>query len=91
MAENNENDREFNLRETELFDRRTVERHISRGLTTRDAYAEHLESLEDCAHLAQESDVFFTYTGDAPEQEVIITPEMVAARVAANQPSADNG
>ena len=39
MAENNENDREFNLRETVLFDRRTVERHLP-GLDPQ-AYAEH--------------------------------------------------
>ncbi len=73
---------EFKLRETEIFDIRTVDRHIERGLTTRADYDAQLEALEDCAHLARPSNVHFIYNGRAPEQEVIVTPEMVSARIA---------
>lgn len=73
---------EFKLRETELFDIRTVDRHIERELTTRADYQAQLDALEDCAHLARPSNVHFIYNGKAPEQEIIVTSEMVSARVA---------
>jgi hypothetical protein len=81
---------EFKLRETELFDIRTVNRHIASGLVGQDAYDERLSELEDCADNAVESTVHFVYSRDAPEQEVIITAEMLAAqRSAANREAAE--
>jgi hypothetical protein len=74
--------REFNLRDFEPFDTRTVQRHIKRGVVEGAAYEKHLEEIEDCSFNAVESGVYFVYSKDGPEQEVIITPEMVAARQA---------
>jgi len=71
---------EFKLRETEYLDIRTVQRHIDRGLVTQEAYDASLEELEDCADNAVDSNVHFVFSSNAPEQEVIITPEMLAAR-----------
>lgn len=76
---------EFKLRETEYFDIRTVERHISRGLVTQESYNASLEELEDCSDNAIQSNVHFVYSANAPEQEVIITPEMLAAKQAAEE------
>ena len=75
---------EFKLRETEYLDIRTVERHIERGLVTQDVYDSSLEQLDDCGDNAVESNVYFVYSSNAPEQEVIITPEMLAARKQTN-------
>ncbi len=76
---------EFKLRETEYFDIRTVERHIHRGLVTQEAYDASLEELEDCSANAVESNVYFVYSDNAPEQEVILTAEMLAAKQAAEE------
>lgn len=74
--------RVFDLRDYEPFDTRTVNRHIARGVVEQAAYDKHLEEIEDCAFNAVESGVYFVYSENGPEQEVIITPEMVAAKQA---------
>jgi hypothetical protein len=41
------------------FDSRIVERNLARKVVSRDEYQAHLDALEDCAHLADESDIDF--------------------------------
>jgi hypothetical protein len=41
--------REEEVKDVRLFDLRTVERNIKRGLITRKEYERHLKSLEDAA------------------------------------------
>jgi hypothetical protein len=41
--------RDQDLRNARLFDRRTVERNIKKGLVTRKDYEKHLKALEDVA------------------------------------------
>lgn len=41
------------------FDTRTVRHNIRRGVTTHAAYTEHLESLEDCAEMCEETETRF--------------------------------
>lgn len=42
-----------------LFDRRTVERNIDKGLITREEYNEYLESLQDKADNAESMEAEF--------------------------------
>ena len=59
-----------------LFDSRTVERHISEGTVTREDYAAWLESLPDDADQADESAIVMTLhtrsrrsASDGPDEE----------------------
>ena len=45
--------------ESNLFDVRLVEHHIRRGTTSQADYQAHLDSLEDCAEMAVETEVKF--------------------------------
>ena len=49
-----------------LFDIRLVERHISKGLTTREAYEQYLEKLGDSQELGEHMKVEYPA---APTQE----------------------
>ena len=46
----------------ELFDIRTVDRNVKRGLVTGEAHQAFLEGLEDCADLAEEAETMFAHT-----------------------------
>jgi hypothetical protein len=46
----------------ELFDIRTVNRNVRRGLVSEDAHKAFLEGLEDCADLADEAETVFSHT-----------------------------
>ena len=45
-----------------LFDARVVERHIERGLVTREDYEKWLASLEDVSELAEECQTRFVHS-----------------------------
>jgi len=44
------------MSENKLMDVRTVERNIKAGKVTKEEYAKYIESLEDCADLADETE-----------------------------------
>ena len=50
--------------EPKLVDVRTVKRNIVRGLLSAADYQQYLDGLEDCAELAETSEVVFTYSSD---------------------------
>jgi hypothetical protein len=52
-----------------LFDKRTVKRNISPGLTTDKEHQEFIDSLEDCAEHAVECETRFVSTNDRFEEE----------------------
>jgi hypothetical protein len=62
-----------------LFDARTAERNISRGLITREEYEAFLGEAEDCSDNAIDVHTRFTYSQGAPEQEIIVTKDEVRA------------
>jgi hypothetical protein len=55
---------------TRLYDRRTVERNIKKGLITRKDYEKHLKSLDDVA----DKGVVGAADGDAPDADDAATP-----------------
>jgi len=55
------------------FDARTAERNISRGLITREEYDAFVGAADDCADNAIDVATRFTYSKNAPEQEVVVT------------------
>ena len=52
-----------------LFDQRVVTRYIRSGLVSKDDYQAHLDSLEDCAELAEDCETQFSYHLPAGEDE----------------------
>jgi hypothetical protein len=53
----------------ELFDLRTVERNLSRGLVSKKAHKAFLDGLEDCADLGEEAETVFAHTIKDEEDE----------------------
>ena len=51
------------------FDSRIVQRNLARNVVTRDAYKAHVSELEDCSHLANESEVEFVASPRKEETE----------------------
>lgn len=52
-----------------LYDLRTRERNLKRGLITQGEIDARMGELEDCAEHAVEAETRFVYSGTAPEQE----------------------
>jgi len=82
------------------FDARTAERNISRGLITREEYDAFIGAADDCADNAIEVATRFTYSQNAPEQEVVVTGDdlrtiaeehaaMHRARIGVPEPAAE--
>ena len=51
------------------FDSRIVQRNLARKVISRDEYKAHVDKLEDCAHLADESEVEFVSSPRKDETE----------------------
>ena len=51
------------------FDSRIVQRHLARKVITREEYKTHIDALEDCSHLAEESEVEFVSSPRKEETE----------------------
>jgi hypothetical protein len=51
------------------FDSRIVQRHLARKVVTRDEYKAHMSKLDDCGHLADESEVDFVASPRKDETE----------------------
>jgi len=51
------------------FDSRIVQRHLARKVVSRDEYKAHVDELEDCSHLANESEVDFVASPRKDETE----------------------
>ena len=51
------------------FDTRIVQRHLARKVITRDEYKSHVDALEDCSQLADESEVEFVASPRKDETE----------------------
>ena len=45
------------------FDTRIISRHIARKIVSRDEYQAFVDAQEDCAHLADQSEVEFVASG----------------------------
>ena len=64
------------------FDTRTVRHNIRRGVTTHGDYVKHLDELEDCAEMCEETDTRF----DNPyEKRHFGGPESEGAEAAAEE------
>ena len=57
------------MSENKLMDVRTVERNIKAGKITKEEYAKYLDSLEDCADLADETETEMVLHGVEAEEE----------------------
>jgi hypothetical protein len=66
--------RDQDPRTARLFDRRTVERNIKKGLITRKDYEKHLKSLEDVG----EKGVYGGTDSDEPDDDDIDTVDEAA-------------
>lgn len=62
-----------------LFDSRTAERNISRGLISQEEYDTFHGQAEDCSDNAVEVATRFLYSKRAPEQEIVVTRDEVRA------------
>lgn len=49
------------------FDSRVVQRHLRRKVVAKEDYEAHLASLEDCAHLADLSEVEFIHSSKSAD------------------------
>ena len=58
------------MSDSRLFDVRTVERNIKAGKASREDYAKHLESLEDCAEFAEDTETQMILHRPDDEDEV---------------------
>ncbi len=58
-----------------LFDNRIVDRNIHRELITREDYEKYLESLEDCADLAEETETKMVFKSAEDDQADDATTE----------------
>ena len=59
------------MSDNKLMDVRTVQRNIKSGKVTKDEYAKYLESLEDCADLADETETEMVLHGVEAEDEAV--------------------
>ena len=73
--------RDQDVRSARLFDRRTVERNIKKGLVTRKDFEKHLKSLEDVAEKgvyggtdADDDDDDLEDAADAPADDAAVDP-----------------
>ncbi|MEC7946781.1 MAG: hypothetical protein VX265_04380 [Myxococcota bacterium] len=62
-----------------LFDSRTKDRNIQRGLLSQEEYDAFHADADDCADNAIEVATRFVYSQNGPEQEVVITKEELRA------------
>ena len=67
--------RDQDVRTSRLFDRRTVERNIKKGLITRKDYEKHLKSLEDVAGKGAYGEAEPLEEDDEDEAEPAAAPE----------------
>ena len=56
-----------------LMDVRTIERNIRAGKVSKEDYAKYLDSLEDCAELADETETQMVLHGVETEEEAVET------------------
>ena len=56
-----------------LMDVRTIERNIRAGKVSKEDYAKYLDSLEDCAELADETETQMVLHGVEAEEEAVET------------------
>ena len=59
------------MSDNKLMDVRTVQRNIKSGKVTKEEYAKYLESLEDCADLADETETEMVLHGVEAEDEAV--------------------
>jgi hypothetical protein len=57
------------MTDNRLMDVRTVQRNIKSGKVTKEDYAKYLESLEDCAEMADETETDMVLHGVEAEEE----------------------